>query len=403
MKDVSLVIVTEETAVAEDLKYRMKNLFSSATQVRPEEVRREISRLKPDIVILHENIEHPVVQLIPYIKKEITKVEILYLTEIKDSARIRDASRVGAFDILFFPDEINVLEDVATRAIKALQSDDRGKDPTHSGAWGRGQIITFYSGKGGVGKSLIASTLAQTLQLDSDSGVLLVDLNLQYGGIDTYLNIESERNIYDLTPVLKELNDNHIRSVTVIEPKSQISVLPSPADIEINEQITEEHIEKLLRTARLYYDFIIVDLPSELNTLSYIALEEADKIFYVLNPDIISLRTMNRVLGSFATIGVDPTNRLEVILNRTNRDTEISSKEVKRRFPYNLVAEIPDDFKAIQSYINRGQPIRSASQEKKLIPFARELQKLAQKVIAYKELSLPGTKELFDFFKQPIK
>ncbi|TCP69242.1 AAA family ATPase [Baia soyae] len=387
MKDLSLVIVTEEYMVAEDLTHRMKNVFSSVTPIPPGEVRREISRLEPDIVILHESQGQSLVQLIPYIKKEVKKTEILYLTDIKDSARIRDASRVGAFDILFFPDEINVLEDAVTRAIKALQSEGHEKEAVHNSAWGRGQIITLYSGKGGVGKSLIASTLAQTLQLDSDSGVLLIDLNLQYGGIDTYLNVESERNIYDLTPVLKELNDNHIRNVTIIEPKSQMSVLPSPANVEINEQITEEHVERLLRTARLYYDFIIVDLPSELNTLSYIALEESDKIFYVLNPDLVSLRTMNRVIGAFGTIGVDPTDRLEIILNRTSRNTEISAKEVKKRFPYEVIAELPDDPKALHNYINRGQTIRSGGKEKRLIPLARQIQKLAKVVLTYKGTS----------------
>jgi len=61
-------------------------------------------------------------------------------------------------------------------------------------------VIAFTSGKGGCGRSLLASTLAQTLMLESTVGVLLVDLNLQYGGVETYLGVENDRTLYDLTP-----------------------------------------------------------------------------------------------------------------------------------------------------------------------------------------------------------
>lgn len=380
--DIKMLIVTEDAPLADDLQERLKHLFPKVIRIEPIEVRREVSRIQPDIVILHEGLEGTSMQLIPYILKEVTEVEIIYLTESKDSIRIRDASRAGAFDVLFFPDEITALEDTISRAIKALKTETANKEAAASFTWGRGQVFAIYSGKGGTGKSLIASTLAQTLQLDSNAGVLLVDLNFQYGGIETYLNMDSNRNLYDLTPVLKELNDNHIRSVTVVDPISQVELLASPSDIEIGEQITEEHIERLLRAARLYYDYIIVDLPSELTNLTYTTLEEADKIYYVLNPDVISLRVLNRVLGSFSTIGVDPTDRLELMLNRVNRDSEIDEKEVQRRFPFQVSGVFRDDPKKIMQAINRGKPLRSSKNERNISTFAKDIQKLVRTILA---------------------
>ncbi len=383
--DIKLVIITEDAPIAADLKERVSHLFEQVIRVHSSEVRREISRIQPDVVLLHEGLEGTGMQLIPYILKEVTDVEIIYLSESKDSIRIRDASRAGAFDVLFFPDEINALEDVLSRAVKALKTGSAAKEMAASFTWGRGQVIAVYSGKGGSGKSLIASTLAQTLQLDSSSSVLLVDLNLQYGGVETFLNIESSRNLYDLTPVLRELNDNHIRSVTVVEPRSQVEVLASPADVEIAEQITEEHVERLLRAARLYYDYIIVDLPSEMTALTYTALEEADKIYYVLNPDVVSLRTLNRVLGLFSAISVDPTGRLEILLNKVNRDSEITHKEVRQRFNYEVAGVFRDDAKKVEQTINRGNTLRSGRRDRNLSNFARDVQKLAKILLTSKD------------------
>jgi pilus assembly protein CpaE len=380
--DIKLLVVTEEPAQAEDIQSRVGNQFPQFLHIHPSEVRREIARLQPDIVLLHEMKDGSGIQLIPYISREVPDVFIIYLTERRDPVRTRDVSRAGAFDVLFLPDEITALEDVLSRAVKAYQAKEYRSEASASFTWGRGQIISFYSGKGGCGRSLISSTLAQTLQLDSTSGVLLVDLNLQYGGLESYLNIESDRSIYDLTPVLDELNDNHIRNVTVVEPYSQVEVLVSPADAEIAEQVTEDHIERLLRTARLYYDYILVDLPTEMSTLTFTALEESDKLFYVMNPDSVSMRIFGRVLDLFGKIGVDTSDRLEVILNRISRDYELNAKTVQQHFPYPVIGEIHEDTKRLQQMINRGTPLRTSRRERGLSVFARDIQKIAKRLLS---------------------
>lgn len=381
--DVKLLVVSDDHALASDIRERIKHLFPQFIHITPQEVRREISRLQPDLVIIHEpSGEATGMQLIPYVQNEVEEVEIIYFTESKDSTRIRDASRAGAFDILFFPDEITAIEDILSRAVKALKSEGSENDGNKGFTWGRGQVIAFYSGKGGSGRSLLASTLAQTLQLDSSSSVLLVDLNLQYGGVETYLKVESSRNITDLTPVLHELNDNHIRSVTVVEPFSQVELLASPADIDVSEMVMEEHVERVLRAARLYYDYILVDLPTEITTLTYTALEEADRIYYVLNPDTVSMRMLNRSLSLFSTIGVDPAGRLEILLNRLNKDSEIDEKEVKTRFTYEIIGQFKDDQKKIEQAINRGKTLRTARNERNMTAFAKDVQKLAKRLLA---------------------
>lgn len=381
--DVKLLVVTDDHALASDIRERIKHLFPQFIHINPQEVRREISRLQPDLVIIHESDgEATGMQLIPYVQNEVEEVEIIYFTESKDSTRIRDASRAGAFDILFFPDEITAIEDVLTRAVKSLKSEATENEGNKGFTWGRGQVIAFYSGKGGSGRSLLASTLAQTLQLDSSSSVLLVDLNLQYGGIETYLKVESSRNLTDLTPVLNELNDNHIRSVTIVEPFSQVELLASPADVDVSEMVMEEHVERVLRAARLYYDYILVDLPTEITTLTYTALEEADRIYYVLNPDTVSMRMLNRSLSLFSTIGVDPAGRLEILLNRVNKDSEIDEKEVKTRFTYDIIGQFKDDQKKIEQAINRGITLRTARNERNMTAFAKDVQKLAKRLLA---------------------
>ncbi|MDR6227072.1 AAA family ATPase [Desmospora profundinema] len=373
-----LLIVSEDKNQAEDLRSKVATKFPKNHCLESSEVRKEIVRLKPDIVVLHEQKSGNSVQLIPYISREVPDALIVYLTERRDPLRTRDVNRAGAFDILFLPEEIQALEDVLGRAVRALESQSVKDEAAASFSWAQGKVMAFYSGKGGQGRSLVTSTLAQTIGLDSNSSVLLVDLNLQYGGIETILQLTSDRHIYDLDPVLQELNDNHIRSVTVVEPKSQIEVLASPGSAEIAEQVTEEHVERLLRTARLYYDYILVDLPSEMTPINYTVLEEADQIGYVMIPDMLSMTALNSVLDLFSKLGIDPANRLNLILNRMSRETELTQKDVSKHFPYPVIASLRDDNKRTQQILNQGKLIRSSRSERGLSLFARDVQKLAR-------------------------
>lgn len=379
--DYKLLIVADDTLQAEDIRKRVGSMFHHLLHLHPSEVRREIARLQPDIILLHEQKNGSSIQLVPYILREVNNALIIYLTEKRDPVQTRDVNRAGAFDILFLPDEIAALEDILNRAIKVLETKKTKSETDVGFPWGRGQIISFYSGKGGCGRSLIASTLAQTIQLDSTSGVLLVDLNLQYGGLETYMNVTGNRSIYDLTPVLHELNDNHIRNVTVVEPLSQVEVLVSPADAEIAEQVTEEHVERLLRAARLYYDYILVDLPTEMTHLTYAALEESDWIYYVATPDALSMKILSHVLDLFSKIGVDPEERFNIILNRIGKETELSAKDIQQHFPYPVIGELHEDAKKIQQAINRGRPLRRSRKERGLPVFARDIQKLARHLL----------------------
>jgi len=62
----------------------------------------------------------------------------------------------------------------------------RASAPDSSGApraAALGEVIVLFSGKGGVGKTLLATNLAVALSVETESRVALVDLDLQFGDI----------------------------------------------------------------------------------------------------------------------------------------------------------------------------------------------------------------------------
>ena len=63
---------------------------------------------------------------------------------------------------------------------------------------GNGRLFTVLAGKGGVGKTVVATNLAVALARGDSQRVALLDLSLQFGDVAALLNIHSPRTIADL-------------------------------------------------------------------------------------------------------------------------------------------------------------------------------------------------------------
>ncbi len=65
-----------------------------------------------------------------------------------------------------------------------------------------GQVLSFYSGRGGVGKTFLCANLAAML-VKKGYRTALVDLTLRLGSdLADWLGLEADRNFSDLLPVM---------------------------------------------------------------------------------------------------------------------------------------------------------------------------------------------------------
>ncbi|MBD8071130.1 AAA family ATPase [Bacillus sp. PS06] len=350
--------------------------------INPGEVAREINRNAQDIVIFVQPATDTASETIQYIKSSSPSTLVIFIAKGSDFMLLRNITKAGASDFFVYPDEHGLF---ISRFPTIYQNYEiqklKREDSVSVFAGGGGQILSLFSGNGGTGKSLLSTSLAQTIKLESTAEVILIDLNLQFGGIETLLSIESNRSIADLTPVINELNESHIRNVSQRVESSKLEVLISPCDAEVAETITEEFVAKLLRTCRRSFDFVIVDLPHYLNRNVVTVLEESDHIYYVLNPNTPSLRLLKQFEELSLRLGIDLKSRTSVILNKVSKENEIQEKDLSNTLRFPIEASIRLDQKGTQPFINKGVPIRSAKKEKRLIPFAKDIRKWSLSVL----------------------
>lgn len=380
--NLNIMIVSDEEALMSQLKTIAETKTSHVIGVRSNEAIREMNRELAHIVIFVQTDSDTSVEVVQMLKIINSNALILFIANETDFILLRNMTRAGADEFFVFPDESSLFSSRFPNIVKSYSAKKVANEETVSTTFGRGRgkIISFYSGKGGSGCSLLASSFAQTMKLESSAEVILIDLNGQYGGVETLLSIESNRSLADLLPVIEELNESHIRNVAQTEEFSKMEVLISPCDPEILETLNDEFVAKLLRTCRRSFDYVIVDLPTAINELVVTAMEESDKIYYVLTPDTPSLKIMKQYEELSERLGLVLTSRMEIALNKLSKDYEVKQKDLINVLRYPVIASIRQDVKGLQPYINQGQPVRKQTNERKIIPFAKDIRKFARQV-----------------------
>ncbi|MDR7318345.1 AAA family ATPase [Brevibacillus nitrificans] len=375
--DTKILVVADYDAIKSMLREALSH-YGNVQFTSSREVKKEIDRIAPDVVLIVQPEDGSGVELVQYIQGELPEGLVIFLTERQDFGLLRDIVRAGAIEYIVMPDELALLTDRLEKIAELGEQQQRKKGTASSGkafVRGRGKVYSFYSGKGGSGRTQLATGFAQALKLESTARVLLIDLNLQYGGVETFFSLDKSRTLADLVPVMNEMNENHIRNVSLRETHSKLEVLASPRDAETAENMSEEFVTRLIRASRRSYDFVIIDLPTYMNELTYTALEESDFIYYVMNLDTPSVQIYRLTEELFRRLRIDTEGRLEVVVNQVGRDNELTVSDLKGLIQAPIAAEISRDHKGIQAAVNLGLPLQREANEKKLIPAAKEIRK----------------------------
>ncbi|HHX92498.1 MAG TPA: P-loop NTPase [Clostridiales bacterium] len=236
-----------------------------------------------------------------------------------------------------------------------------------------GEAVLIASGKGGVGKTTIATNLGATLALRGAS-VVLVDLNMSLRNLDLYLGLENEI-LFDMADVLSGLCS--ISKSLVRDPRFQGLYLLSGAQCKEVAGLTPAHMAALIVQLKKRFDVVLADGPSGVPEHLRCAAVNMDRAIVVVTPDHSSLRNGDMVDKKLQEIGVE--NRCYLV-----------NKVIPELFGRNIVPDLEDmagvfatPMAGVVSYDenvhianNRGYPIVSARDSYIAGNFDRIAQKL---------------------------
>ena len=254
-----------------------------------------------------------------------------------------------------------------------------------------GEIIAFFSPKGGVGTTTLAVNTAVLLAGGGApppsangagpsipaSRVLLIDLDLQFGQVATHLNLTPRYDVAVLATDDQALADPDLARSYLATHSSGLSVLAAPARPEADFRVTLEHLQRIVELMRPQFDHIIVDLGSRLDSRSLWLLEQADAHLFVLFPEIAALRAMS-LLMAFLADTTPLRARTHLVVNHIFPKELLKTRDVENLLRAKPAAEVPyTEVEMIRS-VNEGVPLVVAHPAS---PAAASMRRVAQAVI----------------------
>jgi len=225
-----------------------------------------------------------------------------------------------------------------------------------------GQVVTFFSPKGGVGTTTLAVNTAVLLAGGQGGGggraeqVLLVDLDLQFGQVATHMNLTPRFDIGGLCGDAQALSDAD-QAVSYLTPHSSgVQVLAAPANPEADFTVTVDQLERAVGLLRPRFDHVIVDCGSRLDPRTLWMLEQADTHIFVIFPEIAALRATSLMLAFLADTATLRA-RTHFVVNHIFPKELLKSRDVENLLRARPAAEIPYTEVDMIRAVNEGVPV----------------------------------------------
>jgi len=240
-----------------------------------------------------------------------------------------------------------------------------------------GQVVTFFSPKGGVGRTTLAVNFAVAARTELGKRVALVDGGLQFGDVGVLLNLNPKNQ--SIADVAREMASGDLETLdsTLIEHSTGVRVLMAPPSPEMAELVTPDHVSRIVSALRATHDLVVVDCSPLLQDVTLAFLDQSDVVLTVLTLEITNIKNIRQFLALVEQLGY-PEGKVQLLLNRADSGYGIRLQDVESSIGRKISHTVVSDGRTVVYALNRGVPFMVAARQTRV---SEDVARLAKTVV----------------------
>ncbi|MFK8136825.1 MAG: ATPase, T2SS/T4P/T4SS family [Bdellovibrionales bacterium] len=215
-------------------------------------------------------------------------------------------------------------------------------------------LIAVTGGKGGVGKSVFTSNFAMTILLELRKRVLVIDLDANScGDQNVILGVRPQKTVGDLCTYTGQINPQTIQNLVNKHPSGMHYLAAIKSPDELLSPPTDVFVKQLSQLSNAY-DYILVDVGTDIQEAQAAMLDLASACFLVCTPEVLALNQSKRLLSDLLAQTI-PAELFYIVANKVNKagiNPQLISQQLKRP----LMGQIPQDDITTAAALQRSTP-----------------------------------------------
>jgi pilus assembly protein CpaE len=313
------------------------------------------------------------------------KPPFLVLSPTIDLELMRRAMRAGARDVLSPPYEA---EKLGARLVEL------GREKLALDTGNCARLTAFINAKGGSGASFLAANIAAALAGRHARKTVLLDFDIQFGGLPTYLNMAPGEGLIKALEFADTLDIAALPGYVQAHGSGLHLFSSNMRDLVLPDDIAEERITRLLEVLDTAYQEIIVDLPRRIDRPTAGILERLDQVIVVTQQSVTHLQDTKRLLTILNEhLGVNG-ERLLIVVNRFNKKSEVRCEDFNDAFPGVAIETVPSDYAQVSASINLGLSVVESAVRS---PLTKAILNLCNRLLPDEESAHKRTSGMFSW------
>jgi septum site-determining protein MinD len=219
------------------------------------------------------------------------------------------------------------------------------------------KIITFFSSKGGVGKTLLSTNTALALHAKTGLPTILVDFDLGYGGdMAKMMNMLVGKYVSDMiTNMIKAPNTALNIKDYIVKHDCGVYLLqaiPNPRHAHL---INPDYIDAVFTLLRKEFAYIVVDAGRNFNEPLISIFDNSNLIIIVLTSEVLSLYQTKWNVEALESLHF-PVKMVKVLLNRAESKGAVQTQEIRAFLPSEIIGYVPSEGRVVGPAVNQGVP-----------------------------------------------